>query len=557
MTTEMVHRTTGSQRWLRCLGALALVLLALAVRLPRLAERPLHTDESVNAYLVGQVLDGGHYVYDPQDRHGPALCASTLPVARAAGETSFVALREATLRLAPVIMGVLAVLIFLGLAADLGALAAGLAALLWALSALPVYYSRYFIHETGFVALTLGLLLCSRRAALGSSLRWAALAGLCAGLLLAFKETAVLHYAALAATAVVVMFFRPDTGAAPGPRLIASARRLFQAWPLLAAGVAIATLAVLTAYSWAFTDWRGPVELLRSFGLCAARSGGAGHAKHAGYYLILLGGGWSGIPFLALAALGGIWSWRQRHPAGRFFLVYLAMIAAIYSAIPYKTPWLALNLWLPLGPRCRPALAPRGAGARDRAVPGGPGRRPAGAGLPGSGRRAQSLCLSAYVGGSAAAAGAGGAVDHGPARWSEPDHRRRAGRSLAVALVSPAVPPCGLLAAGTGSRRGGSIHHRPESRSLGPETHSADGVGVFRAAAGCAARPVDAGPAAGDGRETGNKEMILHVFNRPRRRPRFRRIEDEDRLEALARSGLRTRMRGAFFISAFHPNPEP
>jgi predicted membrane-bound mannosyltransferase len=27
---------------------------------------------------------------------------------------------------------------------------------------------------------------------------------------------------------------------------------------------------------------------------------------------------------------------------------YAAFLAAIYSAIPYKTPWLALNLWLPI-----------------------------------------------------------------------------------------------------------------------------------------------------------------------------------------------------------------
>ena len=33
----------------------------------------------------------------------------------------------------------------------------------------------------------------------------------------------------------------------------------------------------------------------------------------------------------------------------RLFLgIYALAIAVIYSAIPYKTPWLALNFWLPL-----------------------------------------------------------------------------------------------------------------------------------------------------------------------------------------------------------------
>ena len=37
------------------------LLLALVIRLPQLSRRPMHTDETVNAYLVGQMLDGGAY----------------------------------------------------------------------------------------------------------------------------------------------------------------------------------------------------------------------------------------------------------------------------------------------------------------------------------------------------------------------------------------------------------------------------------------------------------------------------------------------------------------
>ena len=349
VSTAMAQQTTGARRWLRGLGALGLVLLALAVRLPRLAERPMHTDESVNAYLVGQVLDGGRYVYDPQDRHGPALYLATLPVARAAGETSFVALRESTLRLVPVIMGVLAALLFLGLAAETGAAAAVAAALLWTLCALPVFFSRYYIHETGFTALTLGVILCSRRAAHRTSFGWAALAGLCAGLMLAFKETAVLHYAALAVTAAAAVCLHPAADVPPRPRFVSGASRFVQAWPLLVAGLGVAVLTVLLFYTRVFTDWSELGALARSLGRFTARAGGEGHAKHPVYYLLLLGRGWAGLPCLTLAALGAVWSLRLRHPAGCFFLIYCAVITLLYSAIPYKTPWLALNLWLPLG----------------------------------------------------------------------------------------------------------------------------------------------------------------------------------------------------------------
>ena len=59
------------------LGSLAafllVALIGLALRLPQLGARPMHTDEAVNAYMVGQLLAGEPFSYDPQDRHGPAL----------------------------------------------------------------------------------------------------------------------------------------------------------------------------------------------------------------------------------------------------------------------------------------------------------------------------------------------------------------------------------------------------------------------------------------------------------------------------------------------------
>jgi predicted membrane-bound mannosyltransferase len=54
-----------------------IAILALTVRLPQLGERPMHTDESINAYIIGQLLAGESFQYDPQDRHGSVLAALT------------------------------------------------------------------------------------------------------------------------------------------------------------------------------------------------------------------------------------------------------------------------------------------------------------------------------------------------------------------------------------------------------------------------------------------------------------------------------------------------
>jgi predicted membrane-bound mannosyltransferase len=141
----------------------AIALLALAVRLPQLGERPMHTDESVNAYITGGLLAGEKYRYDPQDRHGPALYILAKPVAQLGGAKNFSELTEAQLRFSMVLAGTLTVLL-LGAGVEMfGFIPCLVAALLFAFAPLPVYYSRYFIHETLFVAATLGLILCVSR----------------------------------------------------------------------------------------------------------------------------------------------------------------------------------------------------------------------------------------------------------------------------------------------------------------------------------------------------------------------------------------------------------
>ena len=47
-------------------------MIALALRLPGLAKRPMHGDEAVNAVKIGED-EGKGYRYDPHEYHGPTL----------------------------------------------------------------------------------------------------------------------------------------------------------------------------------------------------------------------------------------------------------------------------------------------------------------------------------------------------------------------------------------------------------------------------------------------------------------------------------------------------
>jgi uncharacterized protein (TIGR03663 family) len=312
----------------------AIALLALAVRLPQLGERPMHTDEAVNAYITGELLAGENFHYDPQDRHGPALFIVAEPLAKILGVKSFSELTETQLRLSTVLTGTATVLIFGAGVEMFGFIPCLVAALLFAFAPLPVYYNRYFIHETLFVAATLGLILSGGRTLQRNSLLPATLAGFCAALMLACKETAVIHFFALGLATLIGWRFQ-------------TAQKLPPAKVWLAATLAFLVTAVLL-FTWGGQNWTALADLIRAIPHFTARAGGEGHEKPFGYYFEILG-----IPIVVsliftLDVFIVLNNTNSRSRKARWLTAtYGALIFLIYSLIPYKTPWLALNIFLP------------------------------------------------------------------------------------------------------------------------------------------------------------------------------------------------------------------
>ena len=117
---------------------------------------------------------------------------------------------------------------------------------------------------------------------------------------------------------------------------------------MLAAAMTFLLLGVVL-FTWFGRNWRALPALLQAVPHLLTRAGGEGHQKPFWYYAQLLTGGWSGGVILALACIGFFQTVKKRDPSPYGFLaLYAFLLAGMYSLIPYKTPWLALNFWLPI-----------------------------------------------------------------------------------------------------------------------------------------------------------------------------------------------------------------
>jgi uncharacterized protein (TIGR03663 family) len=332
--------------------AIALVV-GLALRLARLDERPMHHDEANQAVKFGALLERGEYRYDALDHHGPTLYYLTLPAAWLRGQFTLAALDEHTLRGVTVAFGAATILVLSWLSDGIGRTAAAAGAWLMALSPAMVFYSRMYIQEALFTCFTLAFVAGVGRVATGGGVAWFVLAGVAAGLAAATKETAVIVLpVALVASAIAARSL--GTAAWRNPMADPRARRAALAGVAVAAGVAG------LFYSSFLTAPGSLLEPFRGAGTYLDRGvNPADHAHPWSYYLRLLaftssqGVTWSEGLVLGLAAIGGATAWRQTTPAtvvqtfwARYLTIDVLVGAAVFSAIPYKTPWNVLPFYV-------------------------------------------------------------------------------------------------------------------------------------------------------------------------------------------------------------------
>ncbi len=330
---------------------LALLLLALAgvLRIPGLSRRPMHGDEAVQAYKLGQLLEENFYRYDPYEYHGPTLNYFTLIPAYLTGKTTYASLTEFTVRIVPVCFGIALVLLPLLLTGAVSRSAAFVAAALAVVSPAFVFYSRYYIHEILLVFFTFAFIVCAYRYAKSRKLPWLLAAGLAAGLAHATKETCLIAFAAVLLALIL------NAALYPSRRSTAPRAPIKTSHCLAALVVALGISALLNSSF--LSNPPGVLDSFRTYGLYLSRASDT-HIHHHpwDYYLRLLfhsksltGPPWTEALILILALVAIVLVFTKKlvsdaHlPFLRFLAFFTVIITAAYSLIPYKTPWCLLT----------------------------------------------------------------------------------------------------------------------------------------------------------------------------------------------------------------------
>jgi uncharacterized protein (TIGR03663 family) len=376
---------SGTPSWIRLLNAqervawiaacAAIILAGAILRLYNLELVPLHHDEGVNGFFLTGLYRNHLYHYNPENYHGPSLYFFGLISSYLFGLNTF------AIRLTTALFGIATIWLILMLRKRIGTAGSLAAAAFVAFSPAAIYFSRYFIHETLFVFFMLGIVAWGLRykdtRRTGSLLAAAAMAGL----MVATKETAIVNALVLAVAAILAgpyvllrqrgmvrpsqaaegeagaepessessvgqketPFTRPWVGAGAVLAGLVKDRRDRLAW---GAAAAIFLAVAVLMYSSLFTHPRGLVDAVKAFTFWS-RTGRNTQLHPWSQYLRWM---WQQEP--TLLVLGGLgvaaclWLGRNR------FAVFAALAAlgliAGYSLIPYKTPWLVLNMMVPM-----------------------------------------------------------------------------------------------------------------------------------------------------------------------------------------------------------------
>ncbi|MDR4508799.1 MAG: TIGR03663 family protein [Candidatus Brocadiaceae bacterium] len=331
-----------------CISFFVPVFIASFIRFWDLDLRPFHADEGVNSNFLLNLYNKNYYHYNPANYHGPFLYYIGLIPFYIFGISDF------SFRLMPVLFGIMNVALLYPLRRRLGNMGILTAGLLVALSPAISFFSRDTIHETYLIFFSLSVIVSfflysETRKSLYIYFAVSSLA-----FIITIKETYIITFAVFILSLALAYCYEIAFLSTKGTRVFAIKNILTafvtnckQHTYTIGISIGIFLLINFLLFSSFFTYFEGITGILTTLKIwtkTGTHSGG--HAKPFIYYFTLLRK--FELPILVMGIMGFYYAFRQGNKFTTFLSFWTIFIYVIYSFIPYKTPWLIVNILLPL-----------------------------------------------------------------------------------------------------------------------------------------------------------------------------------------------------------------
>jgi uncharacterized protein (TIGR03663 family) len=332
------------RQWQWMCAVTAVLATGTLLRLCQLNLKPLHHDEGVNGFFLLSLFRQGIYRYNAANYHGPTLyyfammsCSVNNLLFGGEGPSTV------AIRMVPALFGIGALVLLMNFRSRLGNAGTLVAIAMAALSPGMVYVSRDFIHEMLLVFFTLWLVVCGLHFWDTKMTRYLLLASVAAALMICTKETAPISLVALGVSAGCAI----ASTSTPQKMTAAEWGGWWRIGLLALAAVVLFLASSLLFYSSFFGNYPQGIRDAVTTYTYWARTGLSQHT--APWYTYLAWLLREEAPIFLLGAIGAALAlFRRRNRLAIFAAVWALALLAAYSILPYKTPWILLNMILPL-----------------------------------------------------------------------------------------------------------------------------------------------------------------------------------------------------------------
>ncbi len=310
--------------------------------------RPFHSDEGVNSHFLLKLYKDNYYHYNPANYHGPFLYYIGLIPFYILGINDF------SFRIMPALFGIMNVALLYPLRRKLGTMGLLAAGLMVAISPSISFFARDTIHETYLIFFTLAVVVSFYLYYETRKARHIYFASASLAFVVTIKETFIVTFAVFA-LALAIAYFCQITFFTKGPWFQAL-KDVFRSLGgqfrrrkyTIIISFAMFLLINFLFYSSFFTYYDGVKGILTTL-MIWTKTGtkeSGGHVKPFIYYFKILYK--FELPILVVAIVGYYFVVREKRKFSIFVASWTLLIFLIYSLIPYKTPWLIINVTLPL-----------------------------------------------------------------------------------------------------------------------------------------------------------------------------------------------------------------